>query len=267
LIRDPYAIYARHVLRLRALDALRTDPDARLRGTILHKVLEDFVIQTKEALPPRDEALALLMDLTDRVLAEAAPFPAVSRLWRARMARVAGFFVDTERDRRAIGTPLGPEIKDKWEVPGTGVTLTGKADRIDALGDGAYAIYDYKTGTPPTADQEKHFNKQLWIEALMIKAGRFGLGEGAEPAAMAYIGLGSDPTIVFHHPDPDTLAELKAQLQKRLLHMREEGWGFSSRRAISDTRFQGHFDQLARHGEWDETDRPLIIPLGQGGGT
>lgn len=265
LIRDPYAIYARHVLRLRALDPLRTDPDARLRGTVLHKVLEDFVIQTKDALPPRDASLALLMDLTDRVLADTAPFPAVSRLWRARMARVAGFFVDTEIARRAIGTPLGPEIKDQWEVPGTGVTLTGKADRIDRMGDGAYAIYDYKTGTPPTPDQEKHFNKQLWIEALMIEAGRFGLGEGARAAQMSYIGLGAQPQIVAHHPDPDALTEMAGRLQKRLLHMLDEDWGFSSRRAITDSRFQGDFDQLARHGEWDETDIPVIIPVGFGG--
>ncbi len=266
LIRDPYAIYARHVLRLRPLDPLRTDPDARLRGTILHKVLEQFVIQTKDSLPPRDQALSLVMALTDRVLAEEAPFPAVSRLWRARMARVAGFFVDTEITRRTTGTPLGPEIKDQWEVPGTGVTLAGKADRIDDLGDGAYAIYDYKTGAPPTPEQEKHFNKQLWIEALMIEAGCFGLASGARAAQMAYIGLGSDAKIVSHAPDAVMLAEIAGKLQKRLLHMLDEGWGFSARRAISDTRFQGHFDQLARHGEWDETDPPLIIPVGQGGG-
>jgi ATP-dependent helicase/nuclease subunit B len=150
-------------------------------------------------------------------------------------------------------------------VPGTGVTLTGKADRIDRMGDGAYAIYDYKTGTPPTPDQEKHFNKQLWIEALMIEAGRFGLGEGAKAAQMAYIGLGAQPQIVAHHPDPDTLTEMAGRLQKRLLHMLDEDWGFSSRRAITDSRFQGDFDQLARHGEWDETDIPVIIPVGQGG--
>lgn len=266
LIRDPYAIYARHVLRLRPLDPLRADPDARLRGTILHKVLEAFVIQTRDALPPREAALQLLLELTDQVLADLAPFPAASRMWRARMARVAGFFVDTEIARRAIGTPLGPEIKDKWEVPGTGVTLTGKADRIDDLGDGNYAIYDYKTGAPPTPEQELHFNKQLWIEALMIEAGRFGLGQGARAAEMAYIGLGSDPKTVPHRPDAQALSEIAAKLQKRLLHMLDEGWGFSSRRAVSDTRFQGHFDQLARHGEWDETDPPILIPVGRGQG-
>ncbi len=265
LIRDPYAIYARHVLRLRPLEPLRSDADARLRGTILHKVLEAFVVQTQGALPDRATAVALLMDLTDRVLAEAAPFPAVRRLWRARMARVAGFFVDTEIARRAIGTPLGPEIKDQWLVPGTHFTLTGKADRIDRLADGTYAIYDYKTGTPPTREQETYFNKQLWIEAVMLEAGCFGLGTGARAAQMAYIGLGAQPQIVSHFPDAETLSEILGQLQRRLSHMLDDGWGFSARRAVSDTRFAGDFDQLARHGEWDETDPPVLVRVGQGG--
>ena len=43
LIRDPYAIYASYVLSLRRLNPLRPEPDAALRGTVLHKVLEEFV--------------------------------------------------------------------------------------------------------------------------------------------------------------------------------------------------------------------------------
>ncbi|MEM7317598.1 MAG: double-strand break repair protein AddB, partial [Pseudomonadota bacterium] len=37
LIRDPYAIYARHVLRLRPLDPLVQAPDALLRGVVVHE--------------------------------------------------------------------------------------------------------------------------------------------------------------------------------------------------------------------------------------
>jgi ATP-dependent helicase/nuclease subunit B len=43
LIRDPYAIYARHVLRLAPLDPLRPEADPRLRGTVLHKILETYL--------------------------------------------------------------------------------------------------------------------------------------------------------------------------------------------------------------------------------
>ena len=42
LIRDPYAIYAEFVLRLRQLDPLTPSADAPMRGIILHAVMEQF---------------------------------------------------------------------------------------------------------------------------------------------------------------------------------------------------------------------------------
>ena len=99
----------------------------------------------------------------------------------------------------------------------------------------------------------------------MVAAGCFGLPKGSVAGHIAYIGLGANPDIVAHDPSAGELAEMAARLSKRLLHMHDPDWGFSARRAVPDTRFKGDFDQLARYGEWDETDLPLIIPLGQGG--
>jgi double-strand break repair protein AddB len=266
LIRDPYAIYARRILYLRKLDPLRADPDARLRGTMLHEVMDRFVQQTRDALPDRAAGIALLMSLTDEVLTREAPWPAARRLWRARMARVAGFILDTEAERRALGLPDRFEEPGTWDVPGLGLTIRGKADRIDRLHDGTVAIYDYKTGKPPTPDEEKHFTKQLWVEALMAEAGAFDLPPGTPVGQIAYIGLGSSPGIVAHAPDPAELAEIAGQLRSRLGHMLDPASGFPSRRSVKDTRFDGDYDQLARYGEWDETQDPVILPVGRTGG-
>jgi len=61
LVRDPYAIYARHVLRLAHLPPPAATADARLRGTILHKIAEDFVKSgvTGDPAEDRDRLLAL----------------------------------------------------------------------------------------------------------------------------------------------------------------------------------------------------------------
>ncbi|MDD9841449.1 MAG: double-strand break repair protein AddB, partial [Alphaproteobacteria bacterium] len=48
---NPYAIYARYVLGLYPLDPLEADIDGRLRGTFLHKVLENFCRQWPDKLP------------------------------------------------------------------------------------------------------------------------------------------------------------------------------------------------------------------------
>ena len=42
LLRDPYTIYARHILELRPLDAVDTPPGARDRGTVIHGAIGDF---------------------------------------------------------------------------------------------------------------------------------------------------------------------------------------------------------------------------------
>ena len=266
LIRDPYAIYARRVLHLRALDPLRAEADARVRGSVLHKVMERFVTDTMAGLPDRDTARAQLLALADVVLADEAPWPAARRLWRARMTRVSGFILQTEARLRGVGHPAIIETKDDWEVPGTPVTLRGKGDRIDRLHDGRLAIYDYKTGAPPSEKQERLFTKQLWLMALMAEAGRFGLPPGATVGHVAYIGLGSKPEVRGHDVDREALATIAAEFTRRLHHMRDPASGFPSRRSVRDTRFDGDYDQLARYGEWDETQPPLRIPVGRDDG-
>jgi ATP-dependent helicase/nuclease subunit B len=146
-------------------------------------------------------------------------------------------------------------------VPATGVTLKGKADRFDRLTDGRLAIYDYKSGTPPTEKQERSFNQQLWIEALMVEAGGFKLPPDTRVGRIAYIGLFSGQ-ILAHEVDPAALAETAARFRTRLRQMRDPGSGFPSRRSVQELRFAGDYDQLARYGEWDDTQEAVKQPVG-----
>ena len=53
--------------------------------------------------------------------------------------------------------------------------LIGRADRIERRADGALAILDYKTGTPPTQKEvDAGLAPQLLLEAAMAEAGAFG---------------------------------------------------------------------------------------------
>ena len=76
MIRDPYAIYARYILRLKKLDPLHRSPDARLRGSLLHEILETFVKERPEET--RAEARARLIGIAERVLQAQAPWPAAA---------------------------------------------------------------------------------------------------------------------------------------------------------------------------------------------
>ena len=113
LIRDPYAIYARYILRLNPLDPLHQTPDARDRGIIVHEVLERFV-KTRPASETRAEARARLLTLAREVLAQETPFPAARALWLAKLDRAADHFLT--QDAKHGGTPLAsrPKAHSIW---------------------------------------------------------------------------------------------------------------------------------------------------------
>jgi ATP-dependent helicase/nuclease subunit B len=264
LVRDPYKVYARRVLRLRPLDPLRPQPDAAFRGSALHDVLDRFVAAFPDRLP--QDAERQLLDLAAKVLAENAPWPVARRLWSARLQRVAPWFLRTEAERRHVASPWLREVRGRWSVTGLPgdreLTLVGKADRIDRLPDGRIAIYDYKSGKPPTEKEERSFVKQLWLEAAMAADGAFGDEGPLETARIAYVGLGAQPEILAHDPSRDQLEQVKTEFRRLLAHYLDPHNGFPSRRAIKTTRWQGDYDQLARHGEWDDTEPAVARPVG-----
>ncbi len=105
LIRDPYAIYARHVLGLRPLDSMMQAPDALLRGIVTHDVLESFIKGVMD--DPDTLTEDRLMELAESVLAQKVPWPEMRVLWRARLARAAPWFISSEKDA-ARGGPADP---------------------------------------------------------------------------------------------------------------------------------------------------------------
>ena len=255
LIRDPYAIYAAHVLKLNPLPPLQRAPDALLRGTTLHDVLHRFV----EAVLADEEALTeeQMMAEVHARLAE-VPFPMIRQLWAARMARVVPGFVADERQRlaRARPSPQSLEIRGEADIPHLGFTLRGTADRIDIDARGGAWIYDYKTGNPPSSKQERYFDKQLYLEAGIAGRGGFGDLAPRHIAGLAYIGLGSKPGEVpldIEETPPDTVW---AEFEALIAGMLDEDHGFTARRAMQEDNAVSDYDHLSRLGEWELTDPP-----------
>ncbi|MBM9596253.1 PD-(D/E)XK nuclease family protein [Roseitranquillus sediminis] len=254
LIRDPYEIYARHVLRLRPLDPLRHEADAPLRGSVLHLVFDRFVREGPDA--DVAAAVARLGRIADEVLAAEVPWPLARRLWRARLDRVAPWFAATERDRRARGTPLITEERGEWSMTAPDFTLTGVADRIDRLSDGTLAIYDYKTGAPPTPKQVRKYDKQLLLEAVMAEAGAFPGVPAARVAEVGYIAVGGSGSYKPIPLEPGESAGIAAEFRRLIGSWDEPGRGYTSRRAVERRDYAGDYDHLARFGEWEDSDAP-----------
>jgi ATP-dependent helicase/nuclease subunit B len=253
LIRDPYAIYAQHILRLRALAPLRASPDMRARGTVLHRVMEAFARQ-----PARDPAA--LMACADAVLAAEVPWAAARTLWRARLARVADWLAAFEADHG--GTPELLETPGAARLAGLDFTLTARPDRIDRLADGRLAIFDYKTGSPPTKKQQEYFSQQLALTAAMAREGGFAPLGLADLAAARYIGLGATPKVEDVDVSPAALDRVWAGLHRLIATYSQAGIGYTARRAMFKSAFDSDFDPLSRFGEWDMADTAQRLPVG-----
>ena len=154
-IRDPYALYAEKILKLKPLDAIDADPNAAERGTIIHHILELFLKRFPDQLP--DDSLDKLLSIGHSVFENHLSRPGVRAFWWPRFKRIAQWFVDYEQSNRAQGkTALAVEVMGKMPIDYWAddvFTLTAKVDRIDQLLDGSLHVIDYKTGTPPSAPQ------------------------------------------------------------------------------------------------------------------
>ncbi|MCA3486647.1 MAG: double-strand break repair protein AddB [Rhodobacter sp.] len=258
LIRDPYAIYARYILRLRPLDPLRPAPDALMRGSVLHAILERFV--TGRGPETLAEARARLMFIADTVLAEQVPWPAARRLWHARLDRAADAFL--LREAGSVGQPVLIETKGSITLPALDFCLTAKPDRIDEYPDGTLHILDYKTGTPPTAKEQKLFDKQLLLEAAMAERGAFETIGARRVARISYVGVNAAAKVESTEITPDLLARVWGDLHRLVGQYLSPGQGYASRRAVFKARVPGDYDHLARFGEWDMTDSPMPGDVG-----
>ncbi|SFB04566.1 double-strand break repair protein AddB [Poseidonocella pacifica] len=254
LIRDPYAIHARHVLRLKRLDPITQSPDAPLRGTAIHDVLDTFLRRVIE--DPSRLNRADLLATAEAQLEGLVPWPATRAIWIARIGRFADWFIEQEKRRRLDALPVGTELRGRMHIGMPDFTLTAMADRIDRRADGALVLLDYKTGKPKTPTQQRAFEKQLLLEAVMAEAGAF---EGLDPAPVAqavYVGLTSKPADVLAPIDKEPPAETLEGLRALIAAYLDPETGFTARRAMEKQGFGSDYDTLSRFGEWDETQDP-----------
>jgi ATP-dependent helicase/nuclease subunit B len=251
-LRDPYAIYAKHVLKLRPLDALDEPVGPMERGTALHKALELFIAKFPDRLP--EDAVEQLIALADQVFADTGTPAAALALWRPRFLVAASGFVALERERRANIAKSHLEIRGELKIGD--FTLTGVADRIDILRDGGAAVLDYKTGAPPTIKQVTELlSPQLPLEAAMLARDGFGIGAHIAEE-LFYLSLASEKQA--HTPryveDAKSLApEALAQLARRIAWFRERDTAYRPRVRPWRADIAGDYDHLARVKEWSAT--------------
>ncbi|MGE4279374.1 MAG: double-strand break repair protein AddB [Magnetospirillum sp.] len=182
-MRDPYGIYAKKVLGLRALDPIDADPGAADYGSLVHEAVEKFLNAFPQDLP--DDAEAKLLEIGAEIFAPAMTRPGIWAFWWPRFRAVARWLAEHERGRRPDVARIHTEINGALELQGPAgpFRLHARADRVDEMKDGTLALIDYKTGQPPSAKEvAAGYAPQLPLEAAIA---RFGGFDNVKPAAVS----------------------------------------------------------------------------------
>jgi double-strand break repair protein AddB len=258
MLANPYEIFARDILKLYKLEPLGTELGPALRGQLVHEALHQFTRRHPASLPADIEAE--LVGIADALFATLGGAASVQAFWRPRFQRFARWFAATEPGRRDGVVKVLTEVDGALALAnGSGFTLTARADRIDLRAEGSVVIYDYKTGTVPSAKQvEALLAPQLPLEAAIAAGGGFGdlgpcavtdlryieasgRGDGgeeraaaAEAAALGDTALKALSTLVEHFAKAETPYEVK----------RRPGTAFARAYRYDD------YAQLARLKEW-----------------
>jgi len=258
LVRDPYAIYADYILRLRPLDPIRMDANAPLRGIVMHKILERFVSE----LPDKNtDPYGHLLAIGEEEFSKQVPWPVVQRIWMAKLKSIAHYFLTTEHERQEVASRSHLEVTGLLEFSNLNFTVSGTADRIDLDADGNAWLYDYKTGVVPSGPVQKAFDRQLLIEAAMVEEGAFKDLGPREIKAADYLGLGATPRKTPAPLKDIPITQVLSDLKDLIVAFDQPTQGYTSRAKMQKDADLGYYDHLARFGEWSSTDEADRIVL------
>lgn len=260
-IRDPYAIYAKHILGLYALPPLVREADAALRGTIYHDILARFTDAWKGRID--ENARVKFFAITDAIFAEQNLPLEVLAEWQPRFKPVGEAFLEWEASRRDGIHRSHCEIKLNATIGDTGFILHGYADRIDENLDGSLTIIDYKTGNNPSMKQARTFSPQLSLEAALAMKGDVTDIAAKPIKEMLYVRLkpGDDFKIDDvakgqKKTEPVCTADELAQnayddlIEQIMAYRQPEQKYLSQYVPLPNKTYAGDYDHLARIREW-----------------
>jgi len=266
LRRDPYAIYAKKILKLKPLPPLIADPQAPERGQLYHAIMASFAehILTNQHNQKYDG------QQNDRFSMET---------W-LRLARAEFDDMQLPNDIEAIWWPrfqlLVPriiELEQVWEprqrypeivaksveiLDGSGITLSGRADRIDIVSKNLAEVIDFKTGSTPSIKEARLLGApQLALEGALLMRGAFEACGPCEPADFVYVRLAAKGEVKIERvltkgsPSAKQLAEdAWARLQRLMAAYLDPEHGYLSHAVPAKRRYEGDYDHLARLYEW-----------------
>ncbi|UZK67149.1 double-strand break repair protein AddB [Sphingomonas sp. M1-B02] len=251
---DPFAFYARRMLRLMPLDPVDADPSAAWRGTAVHDVLQRW-FEADDCAPDKLRARAEAM-LTDE-----RTHPMMRALWQPRLMEAIDWIASEIAAKLSEGRAV-LAVEQRGVIQFDGVELSGTFDRVDRLADGSLAIVDYKTGKPPSlAAVREGFSLQLGLLGLIAERGGYdgisGRASGFEywslsrnrAGGFGYVESPCDPRRREYLPADEFVDRAVAQFEGAARTWLTGEAPFTAK-LHPDYAPYAEYDQLMRRDEW-----------------
>ncbi len=254
LIRDPYADYAKRILRLEPLRRVGEDIDARERGTAVHLAVETF------EKPDNERAIDELITTT---LKEAGAAPELIELEKPMWLRAGQAYLrwSAQRQRHRVDFATEEKAGITFDSSVGKVTLEATADRVEKLADGTLAIVDFKTGEPKKVKPvESGLESQLPLEAAIAAQSPFGHIGPAQTSELIYFRMSlsartsdddnGQPLAFKSHKTMQVAEEALAGLKRLIEQYADPGQPYLSKPRVEFVWSVSDYDNLARRAEW-----------------
>ena len=252
-VRDPYAIYAKKILRLHKLDTLDQPLGGREYGSAIHKALESLDGTTE----------IKIAELLAQELSAAGYQAHTFSRHNIRLKSMANWLGRWAKQRNGAGwKQAGIEKRGNLEIQTSGApfTLSGIADRLEQRG-AEFAIMDYKTGVCSSKKVvQSGFDPQLPLLAVMLSAG--ALGKAGSANDLLYIKpnekneAGREKSLLTKDYGAQKYeAEALSSLKKLIEHFDDPRSAYYSQPRSQFINPFGDYDQLSRRAEWAKLGR------------
>jgi ATP-dependent helicase/nuclease subunit B len=181
----PFRGFARHRLGADAPEAVEPGLDAASFGSLVHRILElvwcDLGDSARLQALGGGELAPIVEGAVDTSLEQRRSrlpdvlTPGFTALLRERLIALVREWLEIEKQRAPFRV-VAREQDEQVEL--TGLALSLKVDRIDALEDGSRIVLDYKTGKSGSAgswDRDRLEEPQLPLYAVVVSGGLGGL--------------------------------------------------------------------------------------------
>jgi len=186
LMRDPYAVYAKHCLGLKPLPSLVEDSLALKRGQLIHTVLDQYIKEHGGLDPDLDQLLNFAYPYFQKNHTSRT-------FWWQRFQKIGAWVVNELQNAPALQRLSEHKGHASLTVGQHTVDIKAIADRIDLM-ESHVSVIDYKTGgVPSLRDMKQGLSPQLGLEAWMAHRQGFSLlSNGPIKAALWHL-TGQNP--------------------------------------------------------------------------